>query len=710
MDHYSFLKKLISNDKHKGFIRNNEIKYYETKYNSLCIYSLQNLFKNNVYPELKDKLMEIFLSYIDIELNIVNKNIFHESDHICFDLDLLKPIDEKSKNNMNRKNKLYSINFTIIALQSIYYIVYSKNDYGKKILYILDYHLNMLFEFILKSNTLLSHELLMIKVVLNKVRLLNNQTPKMKLIPSYLTFLDDILVKYKNNENKSYNFHVNINKNSDITKYTSLLIPFIFSSNDDLEKDVHLVNNVKKIIEYMNKTKDNEYPLIINDKLDLTTTLMFYHRLFYSTEIFIGSTISEQKNIAIKFLDKIKNIFEDPYILIDYDNGLKISKSRIIPYLSYLFMLSYCSSAKLSFEKYQNEKLSIKIPDSKKIINDTNTNDNIDINNIPNCDVSICQCNVIKPLSGEIISILNKKTKLNIDDVIKIGLIYNCRHRKFYHKLKLKPFAMIHNDLIELNKMKGIDKIKQEIINIIIYLIKSPNKNRFLNFAIYGQSGVGKTTISKHLSRILKNLGILKTNNIVMAKRSDLIGRYLGETAIKTQKIIDSAKDGILLLDEVYSLGDRENRDMFSKECLDTITHNLQEGSNFVCIIAGYENDINRCFFNTNQGLKRRFPFILRINSYGINDMVTFLLDKLDNWKINIKRKEIEEIIRVNKKCFGYFMSDINNLIMRLEILNDINNLMSNEKVLDKNILNECIDIIKSDRDIKDDLWKNYII
>jgi hypothetical protein len=55
-------------------------------------------------------------------------------------------------------------------------------------------------------------------------------------------------------------------------------------------------------------------------------------------------------------------------------------------------------------------------------------------------------------------------------------------------------------------------------------------------------------------------------------------------------------------------------------------------------------------------------------------------------------------------------MSDINNLIMRLEILNDINNLMSNEKVLDKNILNECIDIIKSDRDIKDDLWKNYII
>ena len=83
-------------------------------------------------------------------------------------------------------------------------------------------------------------------------------------------------------------------------------------------------------------------------------------------------------------------------------------------------------------------------------------------------------------------------------------------------------------------------------------------------------------------------MGFLKNNIFKMVKRSDLIGQYLGQTSIKTQKVIDEVIGGVLFIDEAYSLGNSEKRDSYSKECLDTINRNLTEnGNKFICIIAG---------------------------------------------------------------------------------------------------------------------------
>ena len=118
-----------------------------------------------------------------------------------------------------------------------------------------------------------------------------------------------------------------------------------------------------------------------------------------------------------------------------------------------------------------------------------------------------------------------------------------------------------------------------------------------------------------------------KKNIFKIAKRSDLVGQYVGHTAIKTQKIINSAFGGVLFIDEAYSLG---GDDAFSKECINTINQNLSEnGDKFICIIAGYPAEIERCFFSQNEGLKRRFPFKYNIEKYDSKELSQIFENKV---------------------------------------------------------------------------------
>ena len=133
---------------------------------------------------------------------------------------------------------------------------------------------------------------------------------------------------------------------------------------------------------------------------------------------------------------------------------------------------------------------------------------------------------------------------------------------------------------------------------------------------------------------------ILKNEKFVKARRSDLIAGYLGQTAKATQKIIDSAIGGVLFIDEVYSLGNSEKRDSFAKECIDTINENLTEKkTDFICIIAGYKDEIDSCFFSYNSGLERRFPVRFTIEEYKPEELFLIFIKSI----YVICEKEMEE-------------------------------------------------------------------
>ena len=99
--------------------------------------------------------------------------------------------------------------------------------------------------------------------------------------------------------------------------------------------------------------------------------------------------------------------------------------------------------------------------------------------------------------------------------------------------------------------------------------------NEMMHIMITGDPGVGKTTIATLLSKIYLSLGILESDTFISPRRSDLIAEYLGQTAVKTNKLLESAKGGVVFIDEAYSLGDKQGRDSFSRECINAINQFL---------------------------------------------------------------------------------------------------------------------------------------
>ena len=223
----------------------------------------------------------------------------------------------------------------------------------------------------------------------------------------------------------------------------------------------------------------------------------------------------------------------------------------------------------------------------------------------------------------------------SIDDLIELGDIYEPGIK---YNIDLKKIYYIQKSLIKLQNMIGLQDIKKQIIHQIIYFLQNFHDDEMLHTVIQGPPGVGKTMLANIIGEIYYKMnifGVYDEYKFVIARRSDLIGEYLGTTAIKTQKVIDKSRGGVLLIDEAYALGNSEGKDSYSKECIDTLNQNLSENKDkFLCIIAGYKDALNKNFFNYNEGLKRRFPFVYTIDNYTYCELLDIFYDIFtrDKW------------------------------------------------------------------------------
>jgi len=269
-----------------------------------------------------------------------------------------------------------------------------------------------------------------------------------------------------------------------------------------------------------------------------------------------------------------------------------------------------------------------------------------------------------------------------IDDLIELGQLYDKKKRKRYN-IDLRSLYNLIKPLTKLKNIIGMSSVKKTIVNQIIYYLQDleDNKDNMMHTVIQGPPGVGKSLLGRIVGDIYFNMGVIKSSfsdhrfedyrkryPFKIARRSDLIGRYLGETAIKTQEVIDESYGGVLFIDEAYSLGNEEGRDSFSKECIDTLNQNLTENKgNFLCIIAGYKDSLDKCFFAYNDGLKRRFPFVYEIEKYTPIELKAIFYKMIDNikWKI----KDIEDNFFVDNYDYFYnFGGDMETLLFKCKI------------------------------------------
>jgi SpoVK/Ycf46/Vps4 family AAA+-type ATPase len=270
----------------------------------------------------------------------------------------------------------------------------------------------------------------------------------------------------------------------------------------------------------------------------------------------------------------------------------------------------------------------------------------------------------------------------DLDDLIMVSKKYGSPKPKPTRKFSV-DVKILHNLVDPLKKLKnviGMDNVKNQIIDqILASLLDMYDPNLMFHTIIKGPPGVGKTMLAKILAEIYLKMGILRNDKnelkFKIARRSDLIGKYLGHTAVKTQEVIDSCEGGVLFIDEVYSLGNKDKKDSFAKECIDTINLNLTEKKNFICIVAGYPMEIEKCFFNYNPGLKRRFPFGYEIKDYSSEELCKIFMSKIDlmEWKFSqniIQNNELlTNFIDKHKDSFSNFGGDIDNLILNCKIV-----------------------------------------
>ena len=168
----------------------------------------------------------------------------------------------------------------------------------------------------------------------------------------------------------------------------------------------------------------------------------------------------------------------------------------------------------------------------------------------------------------------------------------------------------------EVEKLSNLVRIQQERER---QGIKAVNVSYHCVFT--GNPGTGKTTVARIVAGIYKDLGVLKKGHLVETDRSGLVAEYVGQTGPKTNKVIDSALDGVLFIDEAYSLVDGGEKD-FGKEAVATLLKRMEDDrSRLVVILAGYSEDMKR-FIDSNPGLQSRFNRYIEFPDYEAADLV----------------------------------------------------------------------------------------